>query len=177
MIPGLKKCTDCKATADNCEEYQLKAENDRLKLHLKYICFIAGSIFVWLIATKTADNEDFTAWISFASTITSIILSVLAIIMSISGENKSEVARNQLEETSKKIDLAVESMEGINRQTTENIDSIDNTLRTLNEKIESMDLRIQEYTKSNQSSEVKVSNNFSGSNTKWGNRNGKKVEH
>lgn len=174
---GIKVCKECENTPKTLEEYKLKLENDRIRLHIKYICFIATTVLVWLIATGSAKDEEFPNWVSFASTIASIILSVLAIIMSITGENKSEVARNQLEETSKKIDSAVESMKKINDNTIENISSISETMKLLNKKIEDIDSHIQEYAKSNTSMDVTVKNNFSNSNTRWGNRNGKKVEY
>ena len=174
---GIKTCKECEDSPKTLEEFKLKLENDRIRLHIKYICFIASAVLIWLIATGTAKDAEFPNWVSFASTIASIILSVLAIIMSITGENKSEVARNQLEETSKKIDSAVESMKEINANTIDNISSMKETLKLLDEKIEDMDLHIQEYAKLNKSVDVTVKNNFSNSNTRWGNRNEKKVEY
>ena len=145
-------------------------------MHIKYICFIAVAIVTWLIATGTATDKEFTNWVSFAGTITSIILSVLAIIMSITGEEKSEAVRNRLEMTSKKIDAAVETIEKINDGTEENMSSIERTLDLLNQKIENIDSHIMAYTKNNQNNDVVTENSFEKKTT-WGVEREKKVEY
>ena len=138
--------------------------------------FIAVAIVTWLIATGTATDKEFTNWVSFAGTITSIILSVLAIIMSITGEEKSEAVRNRLEMTSKKIDAAVETIEKINDGTEENMSSIERTLDLLNQKIENIDSHIMAYTKNNQNNDVVTENSFEKKTT-WGVEREKKVEY
>lgn len=163
---GFKSCKNCGENIPKTfEEFVLKRENDRINLHIRYICFITTSIIVWLIATGTANNKEFTNWISFASTITSIILSVLAIIMSITGENKSESARERLQETSKKIDEVVVSMQSINKKTEGNISEVQQTLEILKNKIDDMDNHLQEFTKE-QDNKVTLRNNFEN-NSKW----------
>lgn len=164
MIFGIKKCKNCeKVPLNNFNEFVLMRENDRIKLHIRYICFIMAGTIIWLIASGTSKNSEFVNWISFSSTITSIILSVLAIIMSITGETKSEAARNQLEETSRKIEKAVNSMRNINTSTEENMTKLRGNIDILRVKIDDMDVHIQEFTKE---SNVKMENNFNRT-TKW----------
>lgn len=163
----IKKCKECQKTLPKTnEEFNIRLENAKIKLHIKYICFIATTVLIWLITTGTAKDKEFTSWVSFASTIASIILSVLAIIMSITGENKSEAARNQLEDTSKKIDRAVEEMNSINNDTQENITSVKESINLLDQKIESMDGHLLSYTKENSNKDVRSQNNFQR-NVEW----------
>lgn len=70
------------------DKYELKLKYAKLKLHCVYFIAIAIGIIVWMLATGKANTEEFSSWISFASTIASIILSVIAIILSIRNMQK-----------------------------------------------------------------------------------------
>ena len=59
------------------------------------IIFALALVIIWLL-TATKD-PSFASHFSFASTVASIILSVLAIFMSISGEAKTQVIRDKIE--------------------------------------------------------------------------------
>ena len=102
-IPFIEVQTDEKCPCNDYKEYELKLKCMRTKLHSKYIAFISIAIVIWIVATGEANTEQFSEWISFASTITSIILSVIAIILSITGEGKTDVVRDKIEEAVKKI--------------------------------------------------------------------------
>ena len=67
--------------------------------HRTYIIMLIMSVALMIIAltVKTADNEEFVGQISFASTITSIILSVIAIWMSITGERSTNEIKDRVE--------------------------------------------------------------------------------
>ena len=58
-------------------------------------------IIVWLFTERT--DSDFVEHFSFASTVTSIILSVLAIFMSVSGESKTQAIRDRIEQEADEI--------------------------------------------------------------------------
>ena len=58
-------------------------------------------ISVWLFTAS--GNEQFAAHFSFASTVTSIILSVLAIFMSVSNESKTQTIREKIEQEAETI--------------------------------------------------------------------------
>lgn len=53
-------------------------------------------VIIWLFTGKA--SKDFAEHFSFASTVASIILSVLAIFMSVSGEAKTQVIRDRIEQ-------------------------------------------------------------------------------
>ena len=61
-------------------------QNEKNKLHIKYLIAIASFISLGSIVLSLCEKDIFVAQVSFASTITSIVLSVIAIWMRISGE-------------------------------------------------------------------------------------------
>ena len=67
-----------------------------------------------MIITSTYNQSVFVEQFSMASTITSIILSVIAIIMSITGEGKTEGIRNQMTETTQELRNTVNTVQEIN---------------------------------------------------------------
>lgn len=66
-------------------------------------------ICVWLF-TANADS-NFASHFSFASTVTSIILSVLAIFMSVTGESKTQTIRERIEQEADEITEVTEKLE------------------------------------------------------------------
>lgn len=87
-----------------------KKKNNQGKIYSKdqlllYICVVAivnlALIIIWLFTERTDSN--FISHFSFASTVTSIILSVLAIFMSVSGETKTQVIRDRIEQEADEI--------------------------------------------------------------------------
>ncbi len=143
---GFKKCSECKEVPKTFDEYNLKLENERIKLHMRYISCIAIAIIVWMIATKTASHPKFPEWVSFAGTITSIILSVLAIILSITGEGKTEHIKEQIEMTAKELDKTVVSIAGINEGIESNINQLNASLSDLQSKIDDLPGKTAEET-------------------------------
>lgn len=99
-IPFIEFDDEC--PCHNFEEYEIKIKCIKTKLHARYLAAIAIGICIWQFA-GTTDSDAFIAQFSFASTIASIILSVLAIIMSITGEGKTEHIKDQLHESAKDI--------------------------------------------------------------------------
>ena len=99
-----------------------------------YLIVIATMICVWLFSLITYEKDDFVGQVSFASTITSIILSVLAIIMSITGEGKTEHIKEQLEVTAKDIQETQRKVNEINKSVEANLDKLNEGIDRLNEK-------------------------------------------
>jgi Na+-transporting methylmalonyl-CoA/oxaloacetate decarboxylase gamma subunit len=66
-------------------------------------------VSIWLF-TSTADDTFFSHF-SFASTVASIILSILAIFMSVMGEVKTQVIRDRIENETKEITNLTERLE------------------------------------------------------------------
>lgn len=122
----------------NYDEYILLREIDKRKLHFRYICGFLFVIIVWLIATGTASNTAFVDWVSFASTITSIILSVLAIIMSMAGEGKTEHIREQLSETAKRIKESQDASDEINESIEKNLEQLRKEIERLSKEVENV---------------------------------------
>lgn len=139
--------TNTACPCKNYDEYELKLKCMRTKLHCRYIACIATGIVIWLITTGTSSNEKFPELISFASTITSIILSVIAIIMSITGESKTDAMRNQMERTTKKLEDTVDIVENANRENVGNIKELKENIKILEKKIENMPGMVTEVIK------------------------------
>jgi len=83
---------------------------EKNKLHTKYIVALSILVSFGSIVLSTYNQEAFVSQFSFAGTITSIILSIIAIWMSISGERSTNEIRNKISDstdsllkTSKKI--------------------------------------------------------------------------
>lgn len=100
-----------------------------------------------MVATGTANNSEFSDWLSFASTLTSIILSVIAIFMSISGESKTEGIRNQMEETAYRLDNAVDDVSNANEE-------IKSSIIELQKKIDSMSEKVDNFSKQNSNENI-----------------------
>ena len=123
-IPLFEFETDKNCPCKDQNEYELKIKCMKTKLHSIYIACIATGIVIWSLATGKANNAEFSSWISFASTITSIILSVIAIFMSISGESKTDSMRDKMEEASKKLEKTANDIEAANKESIKNLDEL-----------------------------------------------------
>ena len=66
-------------------------------------------VSIWLFTSTTDDT--FFSHFSFASTVASIILSILAIFMSVMGEVKTQVIRDRIENETKEITNLTERLE------------------------------------------------------------------
>lgn len=75
---------------------QCDIKYEKLKLHIKYISGISIAICALVITISTFYTKEFVEQVSFAGTISSIILSVIAIIMTIAGETKADNAKDRL---------------------------------------------------------------------------------
>lgn len=111
---------------------------EKMKLHVKYLFIISGIIFVIGISVGLGDNNNFSAEISMASTISSIILSAIAIVMSIYGENKNSYVQNKIIETADGLSDVIEQMKKIDNSILVNLEerlkelgNIENELRNV----------------------------------------------
>ncbi len=120
-IPFIEVETNRNCPCEEQSEYELKLKCMKTRIHSIYIASIAFGLVVWALASGQANNEEFSSWISFASTVTSIILSVIAIFMSISGENKTDLMRDKMEEASKKIEKTAKDIAIANQESVKNI--------------------------------------------------------
>ena len=169
--------TNAACPCKNYDEYELKLKCMRTKLHCRYIACIATGIVIWLITTGTSSNEKFPELISFASTITSIILSVIAIIMSITGESKTDVMRNQMEETAKKLDVVTnelrKDMDTANGDIRNLISQLDKQIKILQDKVDKVPEQVNQYKNTNRTYS-NTKNKTIGNNSDWGIKNEKR---
>lgn len=98
MLPSVVTKDNCKFTA---RDY-------------KWIIVLLIVIIVFLTSLYWGDNQYFAEKISFAGTLSSIILSVLAIIMTIHAEDKNDASKAQIESTKILIENAKNSIEKAN---------------------------------------------------------------
>ena len=92
-------------------------------------------VIVWLFTSRT--DSDFVSHFSFASTVASIILSVLAIFMSVTGESKTQSIRDRIEQEADEIIKVTGNLETQMRDLTGKIEVIvhntDNIKAVVNE--------------------------------------------
>lgn len=143
MFGWCKEKQEC--TCKDYTEFEIRLKCAKAKLHSRYIACISIGALVWLVATGAANTKEFSSWVSFASTVASIILSVIAIIMSITGENKTDAMRNQMEETAKKLEVTANAIEEANKDNQENIKELKENIVLLQNKIESLQGKTDEY--------------------------------
>ena len=166
------ECSKHQNADDTFKEYKILRKMDRIKLHSRYILCISLGIVVWLVATGTYNNKLFPDWVSFASTITSIVLSVIAIIMSITGESKTDAIKNDLSETARKLDTVVnqlnQDMSGTNKDIRDSISQLDEQIKILQDKVDKVPEQvISKYTRNN-TSRPYTRNFISKNNMGWG---------
>lgn len=82
------------------EDINCIVDHEKLKLHMVYIIIISITVIAVFITTSCYWNIKFVDEVYFAGVISSIILSIIAIIMTISGEQKSNNTKNKLEDIS-----------------------------------------------------------------------------
>lgn len=105
------KCYKCEGREDCCQKRVDEAVSHRTNF---IILIIAVALIILALTVKTADSEIFSEQVSFASTVTSIVLSVIAIWMSITGERSTNAIKEKVsssvdkltETTNKSIDLS-----------------------------------------------------------------------
>lgn len=87
----------------------IRAEQERKGLHAKYICGIVLSVALLCVVLSAYNHETFIAQFSFAGTVASTVLSIIAIWVSISKEKetaeiqgKISASANRLKKSPKK---------------------------------------------------------------------------
>lgn len=66
-------------------------------------------VIIWLVTSN--NDERLFSHFSFASTVSSIILSIIAIFMSVIGESKTEIIRDRIEQEAKQISAVTNRFE------------------------------------------------------------------
>lgn len=116
-----------------------------LKIHFLYVVGILVAIIIAISTLRLSDNQNFTSIISFAGTITSIILSVLAIFITVlSNDSLSNLmerirglidvinpAKNKIDESSDKIEKTIKQLSETNSELKETSKSIEEMVQNL----------------------------------------------
>lgn len=90
------------------EEYRFKYE--KLKIHMGYWIFILSMLSITFFTLRAHSSKSLSSEIAFGATLSGIILSVIAIIMTIIGETKSENTKDTLVNISTDLEEIVESI-------------------------------------------------------------------
>lgn len=121
---------NCIKEYQNNECYRQELKFEKGKLHIRYLLIIATILVIVGVSAQLGNDNNFSAQISMASTISSIILSAIAIFMSISGENKNSYVQNQMSETSSKLSGTVKQLGDINETI---LTTLDDKLKEISE--------------------------------------------
>jgi len=105
----------------NMEE-KVYSRKDKYIIILICVIIILVLVLVWQLSRTT--DEQFAAEFTFAATISSIILSIVAIFMSITSESKTSVIREKIEKEADDIEEATKEMKMMLQQLGGKIDSI-----------------------------------------------------
>lgn len=128
----------------NFNQYESILKTEKGKLHSRYIAIICIAISVWLIASGSAKDAAFISQLSFASTVTSIILSVIAIILSITGESKTSMMQARMEDVVQNLETTAEQIAKISNSTEKNMSSLQDGIADLDSKIKNLPNQIGE---------------------------------
>ena len=154
---------ECKI--NNSDKYIQKLKGQKEKLHRNYIIAICVGVIVLLVTWITKEQSGFETMLSFASTITSIILSVLAIIITITGESKMERQQSKMEDITEELQQSLDTLEGLRMKIQDNQEELSKSIRTLEGKVQLVYERIYEFKRDSINTEtIKVD---SVDETKW----------
>lgn len=126
---------------------------EKYKIHAFYIIAILVSIIVTLVTIEWSKVPDLVNYITFALTVSSLILAILAIIYSIYSNTSISQALNSINTSSEKITVASKGIEESNKELRAEIKCIPDVLKTVdtrlgetNQLIEGISLGIQKET-------------------------------
>lgn len=108
-----------------------------LKKDFIYMSVIAGIIIVVLLALTFTNDKEAVNYFSFAGTLSSIILSVVAIFMTINSENESKDAKSQM-------DISIHRLEKTGNDISELSEKWQSTVSNLQEKLDDQKSDISE---------------------------------
>lgn len=84
---------------------------EKVKIHMGYCIFILVLLVIVLFTMIGHDNKELASQVAFGATLSGIILSILAIILTLIGETKSDNTKDNLLNISKKLENIVENIE------------------------------------------------------------------
>ena len=112
-----------------------------IKKDFIYFGIIAGMVIVVLLTLTFANNTNAVNYFSFAGTLSSIILSVVAIFMTINSENESKDAKRQMDMSVQQLKDTAASVEKLWKNT------VDDFQKKMDEQAQKMDEQAQNMEK------------------------------
>lgn len=106
---------------------KFRKDDEHRKIHIYYISGLCVFIILELVTYICVNNDnakDIVSYISFASTLSSLLLSVVAIIYAIVSNNKGDAQYQKIDRASDRISVSVDRFSGISESLSENINSI-----------------------------------------------------
>lgn len=110
-------------------------KHEKLKLHFKYIIVICSIICIGTIIIAAYNEDVFVSQVSFAGTITSIILSVIAIWLSISGDRATNDIRVKIAESTERLSDTTKNVEILNKNYENTMNTQLNELKNVQEQL------------------------------------------
>lgn len=126
---------------------QGEERNGKRKVHLCYISGIFSFIVIELITYICVNNDkstDIISYISFASTLSSLLLSVVAIIYAIVSGNKGEEQYKKIDTASDKVSLSVDKFADLSDNITSSVKEFQNVSEILLENIKNIQEKVDE---------------------------------
>ena len=131
-------------------------EKNELKIHGFYIILILITIIICLSAVKMGDNEKMFNYISFAATISSILLAVIAIIYSFYSNSSMSQSLGSLDSISKDVAKNTLEMTSATEDLRKKIEEIPFYLKPIEDKADLTNSRLEQLSKSPQISSSKI---------------------
>ncbi len=86
---------------------------EKVKIHMVYCIFILVLLVIVLFTMIGHDNKELASQIAFGATLSGIILSILAIILTLIGETKSDNTKDNLLNISKNLENIVVDVQDV----------------------------------------------------------------
>lgn len=134
------KCYKGKDSEDCCQKRVDEAVAHRTNF---LILIIAIALIIVALTVKTANNTEFVGQVSFASTVTSIVLSVIAIWMSITGERSTNEIKDKVSNSVDKLNDTTNMSFNLTKQLEDMLDSQSIKYESIRQKMEEVIYNIQ----------------------------------
>lgn len=129
------KCYKGQDMAECCQQKVEEAVKHRTYV---FLLIISVALLIMALTIKTVSDDVFVDQVSFASTLTSIILSVIAIWMSITGERSANEIRNKVSSSVDELKETTEASQNLTADLRETLNNQNEAYDKLNQKLEAI---------------------------------------
>lgn len=123
---------------------QEKLEKEKLSLHIKYISGISFGCICLVIILSFCESTMFQNCISVASTVSSIILSAVAIVLSVTGERTTNEIRNKVSDSVSQLEDCTQKSGELTQKSCELNEELTRTFQQLRRLCEDMNDNVVE---------------------------------